>query len=85
MNDLKEWRGNELEETKDLMKDEIKEILSVEFMHALGGTELLGTVWNQYHPSTGLAEADSKEIAIFLQSQMTQREQIIFCSAYKGK
>ncbi len=78
MNELKGWKSEELEKTKDLMRNEIKEILSIEFMHALGGPELLGVVWNQFNPSKGLAEADSMEIALFLQNQMNQREQIIF-------
>ncbi len=62
MNELIGWKGEELEKPKDLMKNEIKEILSVEFMHALGGPELVGVVWNQFNPSKSLAEADSMDI-----------------------
>ena len=83
MNELKGLKNEELEKTKDLIKNEIKEILSVEFMHALGGPELLGVVWNQFNPSKSLAEANSMEIALFLQSQMNQREQVIFVPTSK--
>src|SRR5690348_762098 len=79
MNELKGWKSEELEKTKDLIKNEMKEI----FMHALGGPELLGVVWNQFNPSKSLAEANSMEIALFLQSQMNQREQIIFVPTSK--
>ncbi len=72
VNEEEEWR-----KTKDLVKNEIKEILSVEFMHALGGQELLGVVWNQFNPAKSLAEANSMEIALFLQNQMNQRNQNI--------
>ncbi len=36
LNQLKVKEMGELEKTKDLIKNEVKEILSVEFMHALG-------------------------------------------------
>ncbi len=71
------WKGvMDLTETKNT-KNEVKEILSIEFLHALGGPEFLGVVWSQFNPSKSLAEADSMEIALFLQSQMNQREQVI--------
>jgi hypothetical protein len=78
LNDIKKWNDGELEKTKDLMKNEMKEILSIEFMHSLGGSELLGVVWNQFNPSKSLADASSMEIALFLQATMNQREQLIF-------
>ena len=83
MNELKGMKSEELEKTKDLIKNEMKEILSVEFMHALGGPELLGVVWNQFNPSKSLAEANSMEIALFLQSQMNQKEEVIFIPTSK--
>ncbi len=83
MNELKGLKNEELGKTKDLMKEEVKEILSIEFLHALGGPELLGVVWSQFNPSKSLAEADSMEIALFLQSQMNQREQVIFVPTSK--
>ena len=84
LNNLEGLNGEELddiykrEKVKDSIKNEIKEIFSIEFMHSLGGPELLGVVWNQFNPTKSLAEANSMEIAIFLQSQMNHREQMIF-------
>ena len=78
LDNLKVWREGELEMLKDSVKMEVKESLAVEFIHALGGPELLGVTWNQFKPNRSLAEASSMEIALYLQGIMNQREQIIF-------
>src|SRR5690606_13162515 len=84
MNEMKKWEEGELEKAKEMIRNEIKEILSIEFMHALGGPELLGVVWNQFNPCKSLADANSMEIALFLQSIMNQREQMIFVPPVKA-
>jgi hypothetical protein len=61
----------------ELLSD-IREALAIEFIHALGGSEILNVDWNKSQSGKTLQESNAFDIALWLQTYCTKQNVDIF-------